>query len=137
MWIYICIFKIKKQILYTCNLHQHTHTHTHIVVAQMVKLRFDPWVGKIPGERNGNPVQYSCLENSTGRGAWQATQSMGSQRAQHDWTANTYLLTMRNKIVFNEKNWEGDTSLWVSVLVPSILIYNPKAEIPLRFSYHE
>ena len=25
------------------------------------------------GEGNSNPFQYSCLENSTGRGAWQAT----------------------------------------------------------------
>ena len=24
---------------------------------------FDPWVGKTPGEGNGNPFQYSCLEN--------------------------------------------------------------------------
>ena len=34
---------------------------------------FDPWVGKTAGERNGNPLQYSCLENSMDRGAWQAT----------------------------------------------------------------
>ena len=34
---------------------------------------FDPWVGKIPGERNGYPPQYSCLENCSDRGAWQAT----------------------------------------------------------------
>ena len=25
--------------------------------------RFDPWVGKIPGEGNGNPLQYSYLRN--------------------------------------------------------------------------
>ena len=30
---------------------------------------FDPWVEKIPGEGNGNPVQYSCLENPMDRGA--------------------------------------------------------------------
>ena len=29
-----------------------------------------PWLGRFPGEKNGNPVQYSCLENSTDRGAW-------------------------------------------------------------------
>ena len=28
---------------------------------------------KYPGEGNGNPLQYSCLENSIYRGAWQAT----------------------------------------------------------------
>ena len=37
------------------------------------RLGFDPWVGKIPGEGNGYPLQYSCLENSMDRGAWQAT----------------------------------------------------------------
>jgi len=26
-----------------------------------------------PGEGNGNPLQYSCLENSINRGTWQAT----------------------------------------------------------------
>ena len=26
-----------------------------------------------PGEGNGNPLQYSCLENPMNRGAWQAT----------------------------------------------------------------
>ena len=34
---------------------------------------FDPWMGKIPGGENGNPLQYSCLENSVARGAWWAT----------------------------------------------------------------
>ena len=29
--------------------------------------------GRCPGEGNGNPLQYSCLENPTDRGAWQAT----------------------------------------------------------------
>ena len=30
-------------------------------------------LGRFPGEGNGNPLQYSCLENSMDRGAWQAT----------------------------------------------------------------
>ena len=32
-----------------------------------------PGSGRSPGEGNGNPVQYSCLENSMDRGLWQAT----------------------------------------------------------------
>ena len=32
-----------------------------------------PGLGRSPGEGNGNPLQYSCLENSMDRGAWQAT----------------------------------------------------------------
>ena len=34
---------------------------------------FDPWMGKIPWRRKGNPLLYSCLKNSTDRGAWRAT----------------------------------------------------------------
>ena len=30
-----------------------------------------PGLGRSPGEGNGNPLQYSSLENSMGRGAWQ------------------------------------------------------------------
>ena len=32
-----------------------------------------PGWGRSPGGGNGNPLQYSCLENPMDRGAWQAT----------------------------------------------------------------
>ena len=32
-----------------------------------------PGSGRCPGEGNGNPLQFSCLENPIGRGAWWAT----------------------------------------------------------------
>ena len=32
-----------------------------------------PGLGRSPGEGNGNPLQYSCLENPMEGGAWQAT----------------------------------------------------------------
>ena len=32
-----------------------------------------PGLGRSPGEGNGHPLQYSCLENPMDRGAWQAT----------------------------------------------------------------
>ena len=32
-----------------------------------------PESGRAPGEGNGNPLQYSCLGNPMGRGAWWAT----------------------------------------------------------------
>ena len=48
------------------------------LVAQTVKatvynvgdLSSIPGSGKSPGEGNGNPLQYSCLENPMDRGAW-------------------------------------------------------------------
>ena len=46
-------------------------------------LGSSPMLGRSPGEGNGNPLQYSCLENpmteEPGR-----PQSMGSQRVRHD-----------------------------------------------------
>ena len=32
-----------------------------------------PGLGRPPGEGNGNPLQYSCLDNSMDRGAWRTT----------------------------------------------------------------
>ena len=32
-----------------------------------------PDPGRSPGEGNGNPLLYSCLENPMDRGAWRAT----------------------------------------------------------------
>ena len=36
-----------------------------------------PGLGRSPRERNGNPLQYSCLENPMDRGSW-------SRRVGHD-----------------------------------------------------
>ena len=51
------------------------------LVAQMVKNLHDTWETRVqslnwedsPGEGNGNPLQYSCLENCMDRGTWRAT----------------------------------------------------------------
>ena len=61
------------------------------LVAQLVKKSaFNTRdLGSIPGwerhsgEGNGNPLQYSCLENPMDRGAWQAT-IPGVARVRHD-----------------------------------------------------
>ena len=39
----------------------------------MQEVGLIPGLGRSPGEGNGNPLQYSCLENPMDRGAWQAT----------------------------------------------------------------
>ena len=58
------------------------------------RRRFDPWVGKIPWERNGNPLQYSCWEI-----LWTeepcGLQSMGLQSVGYDWaTEHAQLSTL-------------------------------------------
>ena len=52
-----------------------------------------PGSGKSPGKWNGNPLQYSCLENSMDRGAWWAT-VQGVRRVGHDWATNTLSISL-------------------------------------------
>ena len=40
-----------------------------------------PGSGRSTGEGSGNPLQYSCLENSMDRGGWRALKSMGLQKS--------------------------------------------------------
>ena len=47
------------------------------------QLGLIPGSARSPGEGNGNPLQYSCLENPTDRGAWWATVNR-LQRVRHD-----------------------------------------------------
>jgi len=43
-----------------------------------------PESGRSPGVGNGNPLQYSCLENPMDRGEPGGLQFVGSQRVRHD-----------------------------------------------------
>ena len=68
----IKIYVYQMNMLYTLNLAS--------LVAQMEEhscnagdLGSIPGLGRSPGEGNSNPLQYSCLENSTDRGTWWAT----------------------------------------------------------------
>ena len=45
--------------------------------------------GKSPREGNGHPLQFSCLENSMGRGAWRA------QRVRHDWVTCPFTYSLK------------------------------------------
>ena len=46
---------------------------------------FCPWIGKMPWNRNGNPLQYSCWGSPMDRGAWQATVYRAAKsRTRHD-----------------------------------------------------
>ena len=47
-------------------------TIKNLLAVQETQVRSQGWED-IPGEGNGNPLQYSCLENSMDRGAWRAT----------------------------------------------------------------
>ena len=42
-------------------------------VGDVRDTRSIPGLGRTPGGGHGNPLQYSCLENSMDRGGWRAT----------------------------------------------------------------
>ena len=47
--------------------------HSKESTCQCRRHGFNPWVRRSSGEGNGNPLQDSCPENPTDRGAWWAT----------------------------------------------------------------
>ena len=51
-----------------------------------------PGSGRSPREGNGNPLQYSFLDNTMDRGAWQAT-IYGVTKSRHNWGTNTHAHT--------------------------------------------
>ena len=85
------------KILWSPNIHSVTqsthlltlcpHSRPHRLMIQLVKnlpakqdttcnagnVGLIPGSGRSPGERNGNPLQYSCLGNFMDRGTWKAT----------------------------------------------------------------
>ena len=55
---------------------------------QYKRLRFDPWVRKMPWRRAGNPLQYSCLDNPMEGGDWQATLHWVAESDKTEWLSN-------------------------------------------------
>ena len=55
-----------------------------------------PGSGRSPGKENGNPLQYSFLENPMDRGAWRAT---GHGVAESDMTEYTHTHTPQGNLV--------------------------------------
>ena len=79
--------------VWKCN--GHTSEEASLVTQSVETICNAGDLGSIPGsakslgEGNGNPLQHSCLENSTDREAWWL-HSMGLQRVGHDWVTNTF-----------------------------------------------
>ena len=55
-----------------------------------------------PGEGNGSPLQYSCLENPHGQRSLEGYSPWGSQRVRHDWTVNTHAPPLKYKYAKNQ-----------------------------------
>ena len=65
-----------------------------------------PGSGRSPGGGHGNPLQCSCLENPTDRGAWRAT----VHGVRYDWATNTSLPAIPLLGIFPDKT---KTLLWM------------------------
>ena len=52
-----------------------------------------PGLGRFPGEGNGNPLHYSCLENPMDGGAWCRLLPIGSKRVDTTERLHLYKLT--------------------------------------------
>ena len=57
-----------------------------------------PGSKRSPGEGNGNPLQYSCLENSMDRGAWWAIVH-GAAKSGQDWVTSLFLFPTLHKLL--------------------------------------
>ena len=60
--------------------------------------------GRSPGEGNGNPLQYSCLENPMDGGAWWATSAHGVTKSQ-TWLSNFTFTSLCNAVALLWKPW--------------------------------
>ena len=67
-----------------------------------------PELGRSPGEGNGTPLQYPCLEKSMDRGAWQL-QSMGSKETDTTQHSTVQHTTQRNPepFIYNKSAWKA------------------------------
>ena len=78
---YWSIVDLQHCINFRCTTNPFNYTYTPWVSLVSPMVKYLPAMqetsicslGRSPGQGNGNPLQYSCLENSMDRGAWQAT----------------------------------------------------------------
>ena len=104
-----------------------------------------PEWGRSPAEGNGNALQYSCLENSTDREAWQPA-IQRSQRVGHNWatkrTIAYYIMQVLN--IFHwlqiHFHWESLTSSllsWIFLPFFPLLLPSPLWERSLTKNWGE
>ena len=99
-------------------------------------VNLTPGSGRSPGERYGNPLHYSCLENPMDGGAWQATVH-GVQRVEHDlvtehihthiiilWSNCITLYYIRIFLIYMNKIYSEFT--FYKIIKYTLLFYYPK-----------
>ena len=92
-----------------------------------------PGSGRSTGGGNGNPLQYSCLENPTDRGAWWATvhrvaKAKGSQNFPHQ-GSKSYPLQWKHRVLTSGPPWK---SLFYLIFFLRQKIWPVGTDIPTR-----
>ena len=85
-----------------------------------------PGSGKFPGEGNGSPLQYSCLENSMDRGDWWAT-VRGAAKSWSDWETNTVRESAitRDSFFIRKTYLHGIANICLTIICSSHLLTVP------------
>ena len=74
-----------------------------------------PWLGRSPGEGNGNPLQYSCLENPMDRGDWWVTVHGVTESDRNEWLSmhiHTYIHTITGILMRERGRQESQKRKW-------------------------
>ena len=92
-------------------------------------LGLNPGSGRSPGKGNGNPLQYSCLENSVDGGAWWAT-VYGV--AESSCSAASFIPPIVSLCISFSPLFHLLSSLPLSPFLPSFLFYLPSLFKPFN-----
>ena len=84
-----------------------------------------PGSGRSPGEGNGYPLPYTCLEHSMDRGAWQPS-PWGSQKVKHDWATNMAI-----------SSWKITSKLFNPSMHQLLCLYKIRGRHPFRLLWKE
>ena len=90
----------------------------------------DPRVGKIPWRRECNPLQCSCLENPTDRGAWQATVHRVT-KSQTELSNFTFTFTGQERVTWTEELELGGKTRYVMTWKERCRRYSRTETLPL------
>ena len=94
-----------------------------------------PGSGRSPGERNGTPLQYSCLENPMDGGAWWATvhRVAKSRTWLSDFTFTFLFSTTRETALHGDiTRWSIPKSDWLYYLQPKVEMLYPVSKNKTR-----